>query len=318
MIKILDTTLREGKQTPNTAFTKAQQVKIAKFLDDFGVNIIEVGHPAVSPYERECIKAITRLNLTSQTLAHARARKEDIDAALSCGTDWVGIFMGVNRLSLKHRYRHEKTRPEVYNMISESIAYAKAHGLLVKFSIEDATRTQMEDIIEVAELSRQAGADILSIADTVGTITPERFYNLIKTVKASVSIALEAHCHNDFGLALANSLAAFRAGISVIDVSVNGLGERAGLASLAELCTALKLLYKTKNHWKLDKLKQISKEVTRFSGVDMDGLRPIVGTNAFTHTADLHVKAVKREPKSYESINPESLGRRRRSSSIKT
>ncbi len=310
MIKILDTTLREGKQTPNAIFTKSQQVKIAKFLDDFGVNIIEVGHPAVSPYERECIKAVTRLNLTSQTLAHARARKEDIDAAVYCRTDWVGIFMGINRLSLKHRYRHEKTRDEVFGMISGSIAYAKESGLLVKYSIEDATRTPIEDIIEAAELAKQAGADILSISDTVGMITPERFYDLIKTVKESVRIDLEAHCHNDFGLALANSLAAYRAGISVIDVSINGLGERAGLTSLAELCTALKLLYKTKNNWKLNKLQIISTSAAGFSGVGVDSLRPIVGTNAFTHTADLHIKAVNKEPKSYESINPEKVGRR--------
>jgi 2-isopropylmalate synthase len=313
MIKILDTTLREGKQTANVSFTAAQHVKIAKFLDDFGVDIIEVGHPVVSAHERECIKAVTRLSLRSRTLAHARARREDIDAALRCGTDWVGIFAGINKFSLKYRYRHEKTRDGVLNMISESVSYAKDRGLSVKLSIEDATRTPIEDIMEVAQLAEASGADVLGITDTVGTMTPERFYDLIKMIGESVRIDLEAHCHNDFGLALANSLAAYRAGIKIVDVSINGLGERAGITSLAELCTSLKLLYEVKKTWQMDKLQEMSTEVAAISGVSMDRLRPIVGMNAFTHTADLHVKTVEREPKAYEAIKPESLGRKRRS-----
>ena len=305
--------MREGKQTANVTFTLAQHVKIAQFLDDFGVDIIEVGHPIVSPHETKCIKAVTRLNLRSQTLAHARARKEDIDAALQCGTNWVGIFAGINTLSLKHRYRHEKTKQQVLDMIAESVAYAKGRGLLVKCSIEDATRTPIEDIIEVAALAKRSGADVLSITDTVGITTPERFQDLLKTIRENVRIDLEVHCHNDYGLALANSLAAYRAGVKVIDVSVNGIGERAGITSLAELCTSLKLLYEVKNTWQLDRLQEMSREVATISGVGMDNLRPIVGMNAFTHTADLHVKTVEREPKAYESIKPDSLGRKRRS-----
>ncbi len=311
MIKILDSTLREGKQTATVTFTAAQHVKIAKLLDDFGVDIIEVGHPVVSSQERECIKAVTRLNLRARTLAHARARREDIDAALQCGTDWVGIFAGINTLSLKHRYRHEKTKREVLDMIAGSVSYAKDRGLLVKCSIEDASRTHIEDIIEVAELAKKCGADVLSITDTVGIMTPERFHDLLKTIRESVRIDLEAHCHNDFGLALANSLGAYRAGVSIVDVSINGIGERAGLTSLAELCTTMKLLYKAKNKWQLENLQCMSRVVATFCGLGMDSLRPVVGINAFTHTAHLHVKTVEREPRAYESIEPESIGRRR-------
>lgn len=310
MVKILDTTLREGEQTPNVKFTKEQKIKIAKLLDDFGVDIIEVGHPIISNYDKECVKAVTNLKLKAETLAHARARKKDIEAVIDCGTDWVGIFCGINKFSLK--YKLCKTRKEVINAIVKSIKYAKENNLKVRYTIEDASRTNLRDIIQIAKLAKQAEADVVSFADTTGIMKPEGFYGLIETLKREVNINLEVHCHNDFGLALANSLAAYRAGVEVIDVSVNGLGERAGLTSLSELCLTLKLLYNNKKDWKLKNLPKISKVVEKFSKISVDKLRPVIGENAFTHTADLHIKAVKRKPKCYESINPKILGRERK------
>lgn len=309
MVSILDTTLREGEQTPNVKFTKNQKIKIAKLLDDFGVDIIEIGHPIISDYDKGCVKAIANLKLKAETLAHARAKREDIDTVIDCGTDWVGIFCGINKFSLK--YKLHKTKKEVISAIVNSIKYAKENGLKVRYTIEDASRTNLRDIIKIAKLAKQAKADVVSFADTTGTMRPEELYRLIKTLKREVSINLEVHCHNDFGLALANSLAAYRAGVKVIDVSVNGLGERAGLTSLSELCLTLKLLYNDKKNWKLKNLPKISEVVEKFSKISIDKLRPVIGKNAFTHTADLHIKAVRKEPRSYESINPRILGRKR-------
>lgn len=309
MVSILDTTLREGEQTPNVKFTKVQKIKIAKLLDNFGVDIIEIGHPIISNYDKECVKAVANLKLKAETLAHARAKREDIDTVINCGTDWVGIFCGINKFSLK--YKTCKTKKEVISAIVNSIKYAKENGLKVRYTIEDASRTNLRDIIQVAKLAKQAKANVVSLADTTGIMKPEEFYRLIKTLKREVNINLEVHCHNDFGLALANSLAAYRAGVKVIDVSVNGLGERAGLTSLSELCLTLKLLYNDKKNWKLKNLPKISEVVEKFSKISIDKLRPIIGKNAFTHTADLHIKAVRKEPRSYESINPRILGRKR-------
>lgn len=310
MVKILDSTLREGEQTPNVKFTKEQKNKIAKLLDDFGVDIIEIGHPAISDYDKECVKAVANLNLKAETLAHARAVKQDLDMVLNCGTDWVGIFCGINQLSLK--YKLHRTKKEATEMIIQSIKYAKKNHLKVRYTIEDATRTDIKDIIQLAKLAKKAGADVISLPDTVGTTSPEQYYELVSKVKKSVDIDIEAHCHNDFGLALANALAAYRAGAKIIDVTINGLGERAGLTSLAELCSVLKLQYREKNNWKLKNLIKISNNVTLFSGIKIDQLRPIIGENAFIHTADLHQKAVRKKLTCYESINPAVLGRSRK------
>lgn len=314
MVTILDTTLREGEQTPNVKFAKEQKIKIARLLDDFCVDIIEIGHPIISDYDKECVKAVASLNLKAETLAHARALKEDIDAVVDCGTDWVGIFCGINKFALKHKLH--RTKKEVINMITDSIKYAKDNGLKVRYTIEDATRTDFKDIIEIGKLAKQAGANILSLADTVGVTTPEQFHNLITKIKKRVDIDLEVHCHNDLGLALANSLVAYKTGVKTIDVTINGLGERAGLTSLAELCLALKLLYKVRNNWKLKELPKLSKIVEKFSGISMDTLRPIIGENVFTHTADLHQKATKKNPTCYESIDPRVLRRKRKFSQI--
>lgn len=310
MVSILDTTLREGSQTPNVKFTKIQKIKIAKLLDDFGVDIIEVGHPVISDYDKECVKAVANLKLKAETLAHARVMKEDIDAVIDCGTDWIKFFCGVNEFSLK--YKLHKTKKEVAEMIIQSVKYAKKNNLKVIYSIEDATRTSLKDIIQIAKLVKKAGADVINLPDTTGIAKPEEYYNLILKVIKLADVTAEAHCHNDFGFALANAIAAYRAGAKIIDVTVNGIGERSGITSLVELCLVMKLHYKQKNNWKLEKLTRISDVLVKFSGIKLDKLRPIIGENAFTHTAALHQKAAKKNPECYESINPTVVGRKRK------
>ena len=309
-MRILDTTLREGEQTDGVTFTSKQKMKIARMLADFGVDIVEAGHPVISSYAAECVKSVAnsvaRLNSHTETLGHARAKIKDIDAVLACRTQWVGIFMGINPKSLMYRY--QKTKQQAIDELVQAIVYAKENGLKVRYTIEDATRTSIMDIVEVGKLTKEAGADVLSLADTVGLATPEVFYELVSKVKRTVGLNLEVHCHNDRGLALANSLAGFRAGASTIDASINRLGERCGITSLAELCLNLQL--NGRGEWKLEKLPLLSRIVEKYSNIPINPLSPVVGKNAFTHKADLHVKAMMRNAHSYEPYPPKMIGRK--------
>jgi len=309
MIKILDATLREGEQTLGVRFSLEQKVKIAKLLDKFGVDYIEAGMPIISQEDKAKVKAVADLGLKAKILGHARAKKEDIDAVVETGCQWVGIFCGINDLSLKHKL-DGKNKQEVYKMIEESIKYAKSKGLKVRYTVEDATRTLIENLIEIAKLAEKAGVDRFSIADTVGCASPETISEIISRLKKEVRTEIEVHCHNDLGLALANSLAAYRAGADVIDATINGLGERVGLTSLQELSLALKLIY-GENTKRLELLPELSHLTEMYSRIKLDELRPITGRNAFTHTAKLHKEAVIKEPSCYEFINPEIIGRSR-------
>ena len=309
MVKILDATLREGEQTPNVKFTLEQKVAIVKKLDEFGVDYIEAGHPVISEYDRESVRAVAKLGLKAEVLGHARARKEDIDTVVECGCQWVGIFCGINELSRKYKL-HAMSQEEVFEMIVESVKYAHEKGLKIRYTVEDATRTPPLDLLKIAELVEKAGADRFSIADTVGRASPEMMFGLISTLKKGISIELEAHCHNDLGLANANALAAYRAGADVIDVTVNGIGERAGLTSLQEFTLAIKALY-GENNRNFRLLPELSDLVVNCSRIRLDDLRPITGKNAFTHTAKLHRIAVEVEPTTYEFVEPQSVSRER-------
>lgn len=309
MVKILDTTLREGEQTNGVKFTKKQKITLAKLLDDFGVDKIEAGHPIISKKDFESVKAVAHLKLKAEILGHARARKEDIDAVFNTGCSRVGIFCGINELSRKYKLLG-KTKEEVFQMIEEAIKYAKTKKLKVRYTVEDATRTEINDLIKIAQIAQNSGADIFSVADTVGYATPSLMEEIIIQLKQQTNIPLEVHCHNDLGLALANALEAYNQGVDTIDVTINGLGERAGLVSLAELCTILNK--KHDEHYALHKLSKLSQITTKYSKIKLDKLRPILGENAFTHTADLHKKAVTQHPQTYETLNPQQLGRKRK------
>jgi 2-isopropylmalate synthase len=309
MVKILDTTLREGEQTLGVRFTLEQKVEIAEKLDNFGVDYIEAGMPIISDYDKESVKAVANLGLRAKILGHARAKKEDIDAVSKSWCQWAGIFCGINKLSRKYKLGGRSQR-EVFRMIKESVKYACQKGLHVRYTLEDATRTSTDDLLKIARLVERAGADRFSIADTVGCASPKMMYDLISALKKEINIELEAHCHNDLGLANANALAAYEAGANVIDVTINGLGERAGLTSLQEFTIAMKMLY-GENNKNFASLPKLSDLVKSYSGVRLDNLRPITGENAFTHKAKLHREAASSNPETYESIKPELIGRKR-------
>jgi len=309
MVEILDSTLREGEQTPGATFNVEEKLTIASLLDEFGVDVIEAGHPRVSEDIFRGVKKISNQGYKAEILAHCRAMKEDIDVARSCDVDWVGIFFCVSNRRLEQQFRSNLDK--AITLVTGAIEYAKDQGLQVRYTPEDTVRTEYTSLIKVSKAAVEAGADRISIADTVGAMTPIRMYDFVKRMKSDLKVKLNVHCHNDLGHATANSLAAYEAGATMIDVSINGLGERVGITSLSELCLALHCLYGVKNNWKLELLPKLSLKVSEFSGMDISPNTPIVGKNAFLHNAGLHVAAVLNNPKHYEVFPAELVGRKR-------
>ncbi|MDO8627048.1 MAG: hypothetical protein Q7K42_01155, partial [Candidatus Diapherotrites archaeon] len=244
-MQILDTTLREGEQTRGVSFTFEQKKQIVETLDSFGVDIIELGHPVVSPNIKKAVKNLAKLKLHAETMAHARANLKDIDEAVDCGVDWVGIFISTSNIGIKTKYNYSKE--QILEKITESVEYAKSRGLKVRYTPEDGTRTERDYLLQAIHAGKKA--DRISIVDTVGTMTPSKFHELVKFVIKKSGKDLNVHCHNDFGLATANSLAAFEAGAKLSDVTINGLGERVGITPLSELTMALSQLHGVKKDW---------------------------------------------------------------------
>lgn len=309
MLQILDSTLREGEQTPGVTFSVEEKLKIANLLDEFGVDIIEAGHPRVSPDIYKGVKEISNQSYSAEILAHCRAINEDIDVARSCDVDWVGIFFCVSNRRLEQQFR--SNIDEAVDLVTNAVEYAKSHGLKVRYTPEDAVRTDYSSLLKISQAAIQAGADRISIADTVGAMTPTKIFDLFKKLKSDLNVELNVHCHNDLGLATANSLAAYDAGAAMIDVSVNGLGERVGIAPLSEVCVALQCMYNIRNKWKLEMLPQISQVVSQASGIFIPPNAPIIGDNAFLHNAGLHVAAVLNDPSFYEVVPAEIVGKKR-------
>lgn len=307
--EILDSTLREGEQTPGVYFRLDAKLEIARRLDEFGIDFIEAGHPRVSEEIRRSVHGIANLGLDANVLAHSRALTSDIDLARACDVDWVGIFFSVRDKALEERFR--KNLDEAVSLVQECVTYAKAHGLKVRYTPEDTVRSPWENVVRVARAAVEAGADRISVADTVGVMTPTKMFNFITRLQQQIRVPLNVHCHNDLGLAVANGLAAVEAGAALVDVTINGLGERAGITDLAQLTTALALQYGHRDRWRLHMLPQLSRLVEDASGTPVPVQAPIVGENAFRHNAGLHVAAVMMNPDHYESIPASLVGRRR-------
>ncbi len=309
-VKIYDTTLRDGEQTPGVKFTKEQKVQIAQKLDELGVDTIEAGFPVISSYDEEAVKAVASERLSADVICLCRSKQKDIDAALKADVDGVIIFLAVSDLHLK--YKLQRDLMAAINMAAESIAYAKSHGLFVQLSAEDATRTSMESLTALYSAAEESGADRLGIADTTGCIRPRAMHYLIESLRKKFDLELSVHCHNDFGLAVANSLAAYEAGIDTISVSVNGLGERCGNASLEEVVMSLYALYGVDLKFNIQILKELSEIVSKFSGIPIPINKPIVGANAFRHESGIHVAAIMKNPFTYESYEPQLVGQERK------
>lgn len=309
-VKIFDTTLRDGEQTPGVALRVDDKVTIAKALDDLGVDVVEAGFPTVSRGEEEAIKRLARENLTAKVCVLARATTLDIDKAIECEVDWAHIFIATSDIHLKHKLN--MSREEAVERAVKMVEYAKEHGLTVHFSAEDATRTDLNYLVKVFKAVEEAGADSIDVPDTVGFATPAAIRRIVSTVKNNLKIPVAVHCHDDMGLAVANSLAGVEAGAEMIHATINGLGERAGNASLEEVVVVLHTLYGVETGIRLEKIYEVSRLVEKLTGIIVPKNKAVVGDNAFSHESGIHVHGVIMSPETYEPIDPSMVGRRRR------
>jgi isopropylmalate/citramalate/homocitrate synthase-like protein len=309
-VRIFDITLRDGEQTPGVSFTPDQKLLIAQQLDRLGVDTIEAGTPVSSEGEGKAVAAIAKAGLSAEICGLARPIKEDIDAALECGVDCVHVFISTSDLHLKHMLK--MTRGQVLQQAVEHVEHAKEHGVTVEFSAMDATRTDLNYLKQIYQAVVDAGADRINVPDTVGVINPLGMNYLISQLKSVIKVPISVHCHDDLGLAVANSLAAVEAGAEQVQVTVNGLGERAGNASLEEVVMALRTLYKIKPKIKTKLLVETSDLLERMTGILVPPNKAIVGDNAFAHVSGIHAHGVLEFPGTYEPISPELVGHHRR------
>jgi 2-isopropylmalate synthase len=308
-IRIFDTTLRDGEQSPGVSVTPEQKVQIAVKLDQLGVDAIEAGFPIVSQGEIQAIKSIKKAGLNAEICGLARALVHDIDTVIACDLNYVHTFIATSDIHMQ--YKLKMSPEQVIQKAVQAVDYAKSHGLQVEFSAEDATRSDIAFLTKVFRAVGEAGADRIDIPDTVGYATPEFISYLVRTLRENISVPISLHCHNDFGLAVANSIAGINAGATCAHVTVNGLGERAGNASLEEFVMALQCLYKKEHNIHTKLLYETSKSVSNIMGMAVQANKAIIGENAFGHESGIHTHGILNNPLTYEPIDPEMVGRKR-------
>ncbi|HMA91330.1 MAG TPA: hypothetical protein VKP30_01535, partial [Polyangiaceae bacterium] len=309
-VVVADTTLRDGEQAPGVAFSVQEKIAIATTLDTLHIPLIEVGFPAVSTAEREAIREIVGLQLKATIQVIARPLERDIDAALQTGASSVAIFIGTSDSHIANKLR--TTRSQVLKAVTHAVEYAKRANVQVVFAPEDATRTEWQFLLEVSQAAISAGADVLGVPDTTGAMTPSRMFRLVRQLVRSVPVPIAVHCHNDLGLATANSIAGLLAGASGAQCSLLGIGERAGNAALEEVATALEVAYSCNTGIDLTRLPQAASQLSHILGWPQPPHKAIVGANAFVHESGLHTDGVVRDPRTYESFPPERVGQQRR------
>ncbi|OLS14003.1 MAG: (R)-citramalate synthase [Promethearchaeota archaeon CR_4] len=307
-VYFFDTTLRDGEQTPGIAFTLEEKLKIAQALDQLGIDVIEAGFPRVSDADFQACKQIPQLGLKSEIIGLARIGKDDINKVIDCDMDSIHVFIATSDLHLRDKLKI--TREQCLEKIIEGVEYARAHYDIVEFSAEDATRTDLDFLIKVNQTAVKAGASRINIPDTVGTITPRGFAYVIQKNREVLpaNVRISTHCHNDFGLAVANSLAGVEMGAGQIHTTILGIGERAGNADCAQCAMGLFAMYGLKTNIKTKLLYPTYKLVESLSGFPISACAPLVGKNAFRHEAGIHAHAIIQNPRSYEPLTPELIG----------
>ncbi len=311
-IKILDSTLREGEQHPGVSFTNKQRIQIAWMLDSFGVDQIEIS-PVVSKDHHDATKIIIKQGLKADIVAHVRAIKSDVDNALDCDASWVATYLGISDVHLSSKLRISREDAKIRSL--EVADYIKSHGLKSRFTMEDASRTDPSFLLEMCKEMNKIGIERISIPDTVGIMRPRGMFNIVKLVYDSIDsskTSLDVHCHNDVGLALANALAGCEGGADQIHTTIDGLGERTGIPSLAETSVALNLIYKSENNFRLHMLKDLSKTISEYTQIPVHESKPLVGDSSYKHKAGTHLAAILRNPSAYEIIEPKQVGNRRK------
>jgi len=316
-ITVFDTTLRDGEQSPGCSMNLEEKVRVARQLQNLGVDVIEAGFPIASEGDFAAVKAVAAECREVTVAALCRTSEQDVLKAAAAleGAARPRIHTFVATSDIHLEYKLKKTRAEVIKMTSDSIALARTYADEVEFSAEDATRSDVDYLCEVLAAAVDAGATILNVPDTVGYTLPTEFARLVQTVRDRVvrdrNVIISVHCHNDLGLAVANSLAAIEAGARQVECTINGIGERAGNASLEEIVMALKVRADQlpfASGIKTDELYPTSRLLSEIIGCDVQPNKAIVGRNAFAHEAGIHQHGMISNPLCYEIMTPESVG----------
>jgi 2-isopropylmalate synthase len=316
-VHIFDTTLRDGEQSPGFSMTAAEKIRLARQLESLGVDIIESGFPISSPGDLEGVRAVAREIRGCKVAALARVRREDIDVALEglagAAHPRLHMVLATSDLHLQHKLR--MTREQALEAISTNVRYARERCAEVEFSAEDASRTGIAFLCEAVGCAVKAGATIVNLPDTVGYSVPEEYASMFRSVidylDGAQGIILSAHCHDDLGLAVANSVAAVRGGARQLELTINGIGERAGNAALEEVAVLLhvrKDSYGVDTNLRIEKLYATSRMLTEITGVGVAPNKAVVGSNAFAHEAGIHQDGILKNPLTYEIISPEAVG----------
>jgi homocitrate synthase NifV len=309
-IQINDTTLRDGEQAAGIAFTITEKIAIASYMDAIGVPELEVGIPAMGGTEAEAIQKIVDLGLTTQLIGWNRAVKSDIEASVACGLKRVHISIPVSDIQIGVKFKGD--RQIVLNRLEETLDFARQQGLFIAVGGEDSSRADPEFLRDIALLAQKWGAKRFRFCDTVGILDPATTATMVQDLVQHLSIDIEMHTHNDFGLATANAIAGLKAGATSVNTTVNGLGERAGNAALEEIVMCLKRLYKIETGIKTNQLRELSQIVAGASGYPVPPWKAIVGDNVFAHESGIHAHGVLHNPATYESFTPEEVGMERR------
>jgi isopropylmalate/homocitrate/citramalate synthase len=306
-----DSTLREGEQTPGVIFSIEDKLKIAKKLDEVGIQQIEAGFPAASEKQRKCIESLVDMNLDAQLSAFARAKNEDIDVVADVGADGIVVSLSISPYHRKYKF-HDMSKEAYLEKLADTISYAESYGLFIIYSAEDTTRENDLNFLKKAyKTAEEAGADRARVVDTLGCASPNGMAFLVKEIGSVLDIPIEVHCHNDLGLALANSLASVEAGASTVSTSVNGLGERAGITVTEEIIPALHILFGA-SPFEMTQLTSLSKLVEEISGVKMPPHKPLTGENVTAHSSGIHQHGVLVNPTTYEFYPPRLMGQKRK------
>lgn len=307
---IIESTLREGEQFVGANFDTDDKIRIARALDEFGVEYIELTSPAASPQSLDDAKTIAKLGLKAKVLTHIRCHLDDAKIALDTGVNGVDLVIGTS--SFLREFSHGMAMSQVIDRAVEVLAWLRkqAPSMELRFSTEDSFRSLESDLFRVYLAVDQVGVDRFGIADTVGVATPTRVYQLVSGLRRLVKAGIEFHGHNDSGCAIANAYSALEAGATHIDTSVLGIGERNGITPLGGLVARMYATNRdaVKKKYKLRKLRKIDEMVASMVGIGIPFNNYITGVTAFTHKAGIHAKAILNQPETYEIINPKDFG----------
>jgi homocitrate synthase len=308
--RIVDTTLREGEQFAYARFSSAERRAIAQALDSFGVEYIELTSPAASPHSRQDLATIAAMGLRARILTHVRCHRDDVRLAIEHGAQGVNMLFATS--PKLREASHGRSIEQIIAEAREVIAFAQQYDVEIRFSCEDAFRTDLDELLRVYTAVDSFGVRRVGIADTVGVATPRQVYAVVSAVRAAVGCEIEWHGHNDGGCAVANAFCAYEAGATHIDVTVLGIGERNGIASLSGWIGRLATLDpQLVAHYRVEQLVELDRLVAELVGVDIPFNQPITAPTAFSHKAGLHTKAVLSDPSSYEVLDPTRFGRER-------